>query len=132
MILVDTSAWVEFLRGTGSEVNRRLRSLIEEQEPLATTEIVVMEVLAGARDDAHQRSLRRLLLRCELLSIEGLADYEEAAAVFRRCRRRGETVRRLVDCLVATVVIRSGVELLHSDADFDAIARHTGLRVRSA
>jgi predicted nucleic acid-binding protein len=129
VILVETSAWVEFLRGAEGEVSRRLRGLIQQDEPLATTEVVVMEVLAGARDDAHLRALRRLLLRCELLAIGGLADYEEAAALYRLCRRRGETVRRLVDCLVAVVAIRSDAELLHADADFDAIARHTELRI---
>jgi predicted nucleic acid-binding protein len=129
LTLVDTSAWVEYLRATESPVHRTLRGLIERGEPLATTEMVVMEVLAGARDQVHLDRLRRLLLRCQLLAGRSLADYEEAAELYRHCRGRGETIRRLTDCLIAAVAIRDGVGLLHWDADFEAIARHTALRV---
>lgn len=86
-----------------------------------------MEVLAGARDEAHARSLRRLLAACELLPTEGPGDYERAAALYRACRRGGETVRAITDCLVGAVAIRAGALLLHCDADFDALARHTAL-----
>lgn len=131
MILVDTSAWIEFLRATGHPADRRLQSLIGTDTTLATTEPIVMEVLAGARNEEHAVKLRGLLLRAELVPVEGLPDYEEAAAVYRRCRGEGETVRRLVDCLIAAVAIRSGASILHNDADFDTIARHTTLTIES-
>ena len=126
MILVDTSAWVEFLRDTGSRVCRRVDALLEAD--VATCDPVRMEVLAGARDERHLHDLRRLLLvarrsrRCRL-------TMRTAASWYRTCRRHGDTVRRLVDCLIASVAIRADVELLHADADFDALARHTPLRV---
>jgi predicted nucleic acid-binding protein len=129
LVLVDTSAWVEFLRGTGSATHVHVRGLLDEEAPLATTDVVVMELLAGARDDAHRNDLRRLLRRCEHLPTEGPLDYEDAAEVYRACRRAGATVRRLTDCLIAAVAIRNGVPLLHRDADFDAIARHLPLAV---
>jgi predicted nucleic acid-binding protein len=130
LILVDTSAWVEFLRATGSETHVRLRDLLERDDALATTEVVVMEVLAGARDQAHLERLRRAVLgRCEMLVGHGLADYEEAAAIYRRCRGEGATVRRLADCLIAAVAIRAGVPVLHADEDFERIARHCPLEV---
>ena len=130
MILVDTSAWVEFLRGTGSPAHLRLREMLQGSEALATTEPIVMEVLAGARDEAHLERLRRAVLgRCELLDGHGLADYEEAAAIYRRCRSAGATIRQLDDCLIAAVALRAGVPLLHAeDHDFDQIARHCGLQ----
>ena len=129
MILVDTSAWVEFLRATGSEVHARLHDLLQGGEALATTELVVMEVLAGARDSAHLDRLRRVVLgRCQMLTGHGLADYEEAAAIFRRCRAQGSTVRRLNDCVIAAVAIRAGARLLHADQDFEQIARHCPLQ----
>jgi predicted nucleic acid-binding protein len=96
---------------------------------LATTEPIVMEVLAGARDDGHLRMLRRLVLGCQMIPLRGLADYEEAAAVYRTCRRAGLTVRRLVDCLIATVAINANAPLLHADTDFDLIAQRTTLRL---
>lgn len=129
MIVVDTSAWIEFLRGTGSPVQLTVRRLLDAGERLATTEVVVMEVLAGARDAAHEDRLRRLVLGCELLPLAGLSDYEDAASLYRRCRRAGATLRSLTDCLIAVVVIRAGAEILHSDRDFDAIARHAPLNL---
>jgi len=129
LILVDTSAWVEFLRATGSRTHRRVRRALTDEEPLATTEVVVMEVLAGARDEAHLRQLRRLMARCEMLSLGGLADYEAAASLYRVCRREGETIRRLVDCLIAVPALRTDAAVLHEDRDFDAIARHSALRI---
>ena len=109
-------------------MNSRLRGLLEDGAHLATTEPIVMELLAGARDDAHLRGLRKLVLGCELLPLRGLADYEEAAALYRACGRGGATVRRLVDCLIAVVAINAGAGLLHADGDFDLIARHSDLR----
>lgn len=129
MILVDTSVWVEFLRATGSRAHLRLRELLQSDDALATTELVVMEVLAGARDQAHLERLRRTVLgRCEMLAGHGLADYEEAAAIYRHCRGQGAAVRRLADCLIAAVAIRADVPLLHADGDFEQIARHCPLR----
>jgi hypothetical protein len=103
VVLADTSAWVEYLRGTGSLAHRRLRELIEREAPLAITEVAHLELLAGASDPDHVTRLRRFLGRFELLPVQGLADYEVAADLYRRCRVRGETVRKLEDCLVAAV-----------------------------
>lgn len=83
-----------------------------------------MEVLAGARDESHLTSLRRLLARAVNIPIES-TDYDDAAALYRRCRRHGETPRKLIDCLIASVAIRTRTPILHSDADFDVLARHT-------
>lgn len=129
MILVDTSAWIEFLRATGSPVHHQVRTLVTSRAPLATTEPVVMEVLAGARDGAHLRSLRQLLVGCDLLPVDGLAAWERAAAIWRRCRAAGDTVRSLTDCLIADVALAAKVPVLHVDRDFAAISRSTGLEL---
>jgi predicted nucleic acid-binding protein len=129
VILADSSAWIEFLRRTGSETNHRVAELIEEPASFATTDIVLMEILAGARDARHRDQLRRLLARGEFEPVEGPRDYEDAADLYRSCRAAGEAVRSLTDCVIACVAMRTGSELLHLDADFDAIARHAPLRV---
>ena len=129
MILADTSAWVEYLRATGSSAHLRLRELVATDGELATTEVVVMELLAGAADEEELTRLGRLLGRFQLLPVEGLADYEAAADLYRRCRAGGESVRKLTDCLIAAVALRHGAELLHRDHDFTVLARHTSLRV---
>ncbi len=129
MILVDNSAWVEYLRRTGSSVHLRVRMALEEKVELASTDVVLMEILAGARDDGDRDRLRRLLYGRTLLTVEGPSDYEQAAELYRACRRHGETPRKLTDCLIAAVAIRHQAQLLHADTDFDVIARHTALRV---
>ena len=126
MILIDTSAWVEFLRGTASPTSNRVHELLDAD--IATCDPVRMEVLAGARDERHLHDLRRLLARAAVLPTQP-RHYDDAATLFRTCRRHGETVRRLIDCLIAAVAIEAEVPLLHLDADFDVLARHTGLQV---
>ena len=91
MILADTSAWVEYDRATGSAVDLRLRDLIAAGGPIAVTEPVIMEVLAGARNDAREADLRRLLLRFHLCQFDPAADFEGAARIYRRA---GQPVSR--------------------------------------
>ena len=124
MILVDTSAWVEFLRDTGSPICTLVDEVLADE--VAICDVVRMEVLAGARDESHLLNLRRLLARAATLPTQ-TTDYDDAAALYRRCRRQGETVRKLMDCLIASIAIREGTPVLHSDADFDVLARHTEL-----
>ena len=131
MILVDSSAWIELFRATGSPVHLRLKAALDGQVELATTDVVLMEVLAGARDDADRDWLRRLLYSQDFLAVDGPADYESAAELYRLCRREGETPRQLADCLIAVVAIRNDAELLCSDADFHVIARHAPLKLAS-
>lgn len=128
MILIDTSAWVEFLRDTGSPACDAVDRLIGAE--FAVCDPVRMEVLAGARDDLHLRQLRGLLARGLTLPTTP-ADFEDAAALYRTCRRGGGTVRKLVDCLIAAVAIGHGVAVLHADGDFDTLAKHTPLRAGS-
>ena len=126
MILVDSSAWIEFLRNTGSTVCNIVDEVLGRE--IAVCDAVRMEVLAGARDESHLLSLRRLLARAVVIPIRA-TDYDDAAALYRRCRQQGETVRKLIDCLIASVAIRAGVPVLHNDTDFELLARHSDLRI---
>lgn len=85
-----------------------------------------MELLAGARSEPDIRDLRRLLDRATLVPLES-RHYEDAARLSRVCRRHGETVRHLVDCLIGACAISAAVPVLHCDADFDVLERHTGV-----
>jgi predicted nucleic acid-binding protein len=127
MILADTSAWVEYDRATGSAVDRRLTELIATDGPVAVTEPVIMEVLAGACTDAREADLRRLLLRFHLCRFDAAADFEGAARIYRRCRQAGITPRGLVDCLIAAVARRHEATLLTCDIDLDRVARVIGV-----
>lgn len=127
MILVDTSAWVEYDRATGSSVDSRLSDLIETEGPIAVTEPILMEVQAGARDDRRQELLRRLLLRFDLIPFDSVADFEGAALIYRRCRAAGITPRGLLDCMIASVAWRTRSTLLAQDADLDRVAAVMGI-----
>jgi predicted nucleic acid-binding protein len=123
VILVDSSVWVEYDRATGSPSHLRLRELIEADGPIAVTEPVIMEVLAGARDDRRETDLRRLLRRFGLLSFDAVSDFDGAVGIYRRCRAAGVTPRGMIDCMIAAVAWRRGATLLAHDADIDRIAR---------
>jgi predicted nucleic acid-binding protein len=125
MILVDTSAWIEFLRDTDSPICDRVEEMLAHD--FAVADPIRMEVLAGARNEQHLIQLKRLLARGSVLHTSPI-DYDQATALYRQCRANGETVRKLIDCLIAAVAIRNDIAILHKDADFEVLARHTALR----
>jgi predicted nucleic acid-binding protein len=102
-----------------------------EADEVAVCDPIRMEVLAGARDERDLARLSGLLARGTDVPVES-SHYEEAAANHRACRRNGETVRSLVDCLIAAVAVDAGLPVLHADTDFDVLARHTALRIAEA
>lgn len=128
MILIDASAWVEYLRDTGSPVCRRVDELLESD--IATCDPIRMEVLAGARSESHLVDLRGLLARATVLPVDS-RHYEQAAILFRTARSQGLTVRKLVDCLIGAVAIDYDVPLLHADRDFDDLCQISPLRADS-
>lgn len=125
-MIADTSAWIEFLRATGSPVHHRLRAEIDHGEVIVP-ELVVMELLVGAHDDGFARRLRALLHSFEIAPLAPLVDSERAAALQRRCLAGGRRVRNMVDCLIAATAIRLGEPVLHADRDFDVLADVTEL-----
>lgn len=128
MIVVDTSAWIELLRGTEHAVRHRLETLIGSEADLAVTEVIVAEILSGARNEKHRDALRDRLLAYPLLLLGGLAGYEGAADLYRSARRRGVTIRSLTDCLIAVPTMNADATLLHNDADFTRLASTCALR----
>ena len=127
-MLVDTSAWTEYLRGTGSGTHFRLRELLAADAALATTDVVHMELLAGARSETDEVQLRRMLAALDHLPVDPL-DWETAARLHRTCQRQGEGVQSLNDCLIAAVAIRVGARLLAHHRDFTVLARLTDLEL---
>jgi len=118
VILVDTSAWVEYDRATDSAVDQRLTQLIATEGDIAVTEPVLMEVLAGAKDERRAGELRRLLTSFGWIAAEAQTDFEGAARVYRACRRAGVTPSGLIDCMIASIALRSNSSILAADTDF--------------
>jgi predicted nucleic acid-binding protein len=132
VILADTSAWVEYDRATGSRADQRLTELISSDGPLAVTEPVIMEIVAGARTDDREADLRRLLLRFVLLSFDAVVDFDAAAAIYRSCRRAGVAPRGMLDCMIASVARRHRATLLAWDVNMSRVARIIGLDLDEA
>lgn len=132
MILVDTSAWVEYDRATASPVDRRLTQLITDQAQIAVTEPVVMEVIAEARNDERATDLRRMLGRFELVPFDAAVDFDAATRIYRACRRVGVTPRGMIDCMIASVAHRSGASMLALDADLARLADVVGITMDEA
>ena len=132
MILVDTSAWVEYDRATGSEVDRRVSELVATDGPIAVTEPVIMEVLAGARTVERETDLRRLMLRYHLHRFDSASDFDGAVRIYRKCRAAGITPRGMLDCMIAAVAWRHGAKLLANDVDLDRVANVVGIEIDGA
>jgi len=107
-----------------------MTSLIAEGgHDLAVTEPVLMEVLAGAKDEQRHSDLERLLKSFRWLAADPVADFAGAARTYRACRASGVTPRGLIDCMIAGIAIRTGAELLAADRDFADMARVIPLRL---
>jgi len=132
MILVDTSAWIEYLRATGSPAAVEVRRLLaDEASEVAMCEPIAMEILSGAVDDSRYAKLEQLVNGLPSLNVDNAIDFRAAAGIYRAARRAGQTIGSLNDCLIGAVAIRHDARMVHRDADFDVIARMTTLRSTS-
>lgn len=129
MIVVDTSVWIEFFKGTGSSFDQHLAELIRVDAPIALTEVIYCEVLQGIRDDSVHARVREILQAFPVLLLDGLRSADRAVALYRACRRRGFTIRSTLDCLIAAVCLDAGAELFHHDRDFDVLAKVADLKL---
>ena len=122
MILVDTSVWVDFLRGVDSPQRGQLHDLIATGEELSLTGIVLTEILQGLGNEKEYQALKEYFLAFPIYLPRGVETYAAAANLYRECRKSGKTVRKTVDCIIAAVCLENDLTLLHKDADFDHIA----------
>ncbi len=128
-MIVDTSAWIEYLRRTESPFDLCLERAIRTGGPIATPASVVMELLAGSRTESEALDLLRLLDRFEILTPDSLGQFRSAALIYRTCRQAGSTIRSLIDCMVAATALHERRPLLARDRDFRTIARYTELEL---
>ena len=127
MILVDSSVWIDYLRGNATPQAEKLDTLLGTV-PLAIGDLILAEVLQGCASDRAFNEVKRTLAALNTVHLGGFELAIEAAQNFRRLRALGFTVRKTIDTVIATRCIVNGLELLHSDRDFDAFEQHLGLR----
>jgi hypothetical protein len=130
-MIVDTSVWIEFLTKSMSTADRWLTDRIAADASIIVPEVVLMELLVGTTDESKAALRRRSLQRFGIEPLAPIRDAEGAAAIHRRCRRGGDTVRNLIDCQVAAMALRLDVPVAHRDRDFEIIRAHCGLRTES-
>ncbi|HEX6496633.1 MAG TPA: PIN domain nuclease [Acidobacteriaceae bacterium] len=127
MIIVDSTVWIDYLAGTINPYTELLDVAL--QQPLGLTDFILCEVLQGIRDDFIFRRIRREFSRFTIFSTGGEDLAVASAQNYRLLRTRGHTVRKTIDCLIATFCLREGHSLLHRDRDFGVFEQHLGLRV---
>ena len=128
MVIVDTTVWVDYFRGITNPETDWLDAELDRQR-LGLTDIILCEVLHGVRDESTATDVERRLLKLEVFTSGGVDLAREAARNYRILRNRGHTVRKTIDCLIATFCIREGHSLLHRDRDFDPFERYLELLV---
>ncbi len=129
MILIDTSAFIEFLNRTGSREDLIIEQLLLDDEDVAIPDIALTEILQGIRDEQEYADVKKSLLTFPILSLAGTNSYVAAAELYRKCRKKWATVRNTVDLLVAQIAVENKAALLHNDRDFTAIAGICDLKV---
>lgn len=128
MVIVDTTVWVDYFNDVDGSETDWLHAALERQR-LGVTELVLCEVLQGVRDEIAASTVERELRKLEVFDAGTTALAVDAARNYRSLRSRGHTVRKTIDCLIATFCIRERHALLHIDRDFDPFEKYLGLMV---
>lgn len=128
MIIVDTTVWIDYLRGSETLQTLWLDRNLESQR-LGLTDLILCEVLQGIRDDEQFERTSHELLNFEIYTTGGIDLAVKAARNFRALRLRGKTIRKTIDCLIATFCLQNGYSLLHNDSDFIPFEETFGLSV---
>jgi predicted nucleic acid-binding protein len=128
VVIVDTTVWVDYFQGAENPETGWLNTELDRQR-LGLTDIILCEVLQGVRDDVVAKEVERRLLNFEVFDTGGVALAREAARNYRALRSRRHTVRKTIDCLIATFCLREQHSLLHRDRDFDPFEKFLELSV---
>ena len=128
MVIVDTTVWVDYFQGARNPETDWLNIELDRQR-VGLTDIILCEVLQGVRDDVAAKEVEGALAKCEVFEMGGVALARDAARNDRTLRTRGHTVRKTIDCLIATFCLRGQHSLLHRDRDFEPFERVLGLPV---
>ena len=128
MVLVDTSVWIDFFRGKSTREVRKLERLLREGADICVCGVILTEIMQGIRDDSDYRKTKAIVDAFLFLPMNR-QTFLHAADMYRLLRRKGVTIRKSVDCMIAAVSIDHDVPLLHRDRDFDPMEKHCGLKV---
>jgi len=128
LIIVDTSIWIDFFRGSNTKARYTLHNLISQDEEIYITEIILTEILQGIKNDKEYYITKEYLLNFPILKPTGIQTYIMAADIYRKCRKEGKTVRKTIDCIISAIAIENNAILVHKDHDFEIIKDCTELK----
>ena len=128
-ILVDTSVWIDFFNGISSLSKIALHNLLQAEEDICISDYILTETLQGFKDDKEFEAAKGHLLTFPIYGLKVPESYIQAAQLYRKCRKKGVTIRKTADCLIAQSAIEHRLFLLHNDKDFDRIASICNLRI---
>jgi predicted nucleic acid-binding protein len=123
LILIDASAFIDFLNRTGSREDILIEQLILNNDDIVLADITLTENIQGIKTDREYREVKASLLIFPILSLKSPDSYIAVAELFRKCRKKGFTIRSTVDLLIAQIAIEHDAILLHNNRDFEAIAQ---------
>jgi hypothetical protein len=130
-LIVDTSVWIDFINGIPNRHTDFLTDAIESDKSIFLHSIILMEILQGFRSDKDHADVKDILLSYNFVMEDPVRDAVGASDLYRSLKKKGATIRKSLDCLIAYAAIRNGLPLLHKDRDFDIIAKFTKLKVIS-
>jgi predicted nucleic acid-binding protein len=128
MVLIDTTVWIDFFGGQSLPHVNALQQMLEDDEDLCICGVILTEVLQGIRSDADFRKTKDYLKFLILMPMRP-TTFELSASLYRSLRKKGITIRKPIDCMIASVAIEHDLPLLHNDRDFDQIAKHSKLKL---
>ncbi|MCL4418412.1 MAG: PIN domain nuclease [Actinobacteria bacterium] len=129
MVIVDTSVWIDFLKGIENKKTQKLSSLEDQKIDIYTTGLIISEILSGIKSNVIFKELESKLLNLQIVNPIYPSTYINAATIYRDGRKQGITIRKMIDCLIAQLAIENSLFLLHKDEDFDKIATFTNLKI---
>jgi predicted nucleic acid-binding protein len=128
-LIVDTSVWIDCFRGVQNSQTKLVADLLSNTNSISITPTILQEALQGIREDGQFARVRENLLACVVLRLDPVEAAIEAAQLYRTLRKKGVTIRKPNDCLIAQYALFYDLPILHHDSDFAQIALHTSLRI---
>lgn len=129
MVIVDTSVWIDYFNGRYNKFTEKLADLEKKKYDIFTTGIIITEILSGIRSSKDYKIIKEKLLQLSYVNLIYPSTYIESALIFKKGKKTGITIRKIIDCLIAQLAIENGLLLLHHDKDFDRIATFSKLKI---
>ena len=128
-VLVDTSVWIDFFKGITNSKTELVKEYLEMEYPVCICPLILQEVLQGIRKDDDYLKVKSSIMNLEILLIDQMESAIGTADLYRSLSKKGITIKRTNDCIIAFYAMYFGIHLVHKDKDFDLIAEKTALKI---